>query len=61
MSDLFDHNLEGYSLYAEDAAFSAWRGSSPQDPPDFARVDVRIVPIDRPDHNERQSVALTEY
>jgi hypothetical protein len=61
MSDLFDHNLEGYSLYAEDAAFSAWRGSSPQDPPGFARVDVRIVPIDRPDHNERQSVALTEY
>jgi hypothetical protein len=61
MSDLLEHDPQGYSLYAEGAAFSAWRASSPQGPPDFARVDVRIVPIDRPDHAARQNVALTEF
>lgn len=61
MSDLLEHDPQGYSLYAEGAAFDAWRTSSPQGPPNLARVDVRIVPIDRPDHAERQSVALTEF
>ncbi len=61
MSDLLEHDPQGYSLHAEGAAFSAWRASSPQGPRDFARVDVRIVPIDRPDHAERQSVALAEF
>ena len=61
ISDLLEHDPQGFSLYAENAAFTAWRAAYPQGPPDLARVDVRIVPIDRPDHAERQAVALTQF
>lgn len=61
ISDLLEHDPEGFSLYSEHANFAGWRAVSPQGPPDFARVDLRIVPIDRPDHAARQAVALAEF
>ena len=61
ISDLLEHDPEGFSLYAEVVDFAAWRASSPQGPPDLAQVDLRIVPIDRPDHAGRQAVAQAEF
>jgi hypothetical protein len=61
VSDLLEHDPEGFSLYAADADYARWRAASPSGPPDFARVDLRVVPIDRPDHGERQAAALEAF
>jgi hypothetical protein len=58
VSDLLEHDPQGFSLYVSDANYAAWRTGAPTGPPDLARVDMRIVPLDRPDHTERQSAAL---
>jgi hypothetical protein len=61
VSDLLEHDPEGFSLYVSDADYGAWRAQSPTGPPDLARVDLRIVPLDRPDHPQRQADALTRF
>jgi len=61
MSDLLEHDPEGFSLYVSDADYASWRAAAPAGAPDFARIDLRVVPIDRPDHAERQAVALARF
>ncbi|HEX8900910.1 hypothetical protein [Vitreimonas sp.] len=61
ISDLLEHDPPSFSLYNEPANYAAWRAASPQGPPDLERVDLRVVPLDRPDHAERQAIALTEF
>lgn len=61
VSDLLEHDPEGFSLYAPSASFAGWRAASPQGPPDLARVDIRIVPLDRPEHAALQSAALADF
>lgn len=61
VSDLLEHDPQGYSLYVSGANYAAWRERSPVGPPDFSGVDLRIVPIDRPDHAERQAAALERF
>lgn len=61
VSDLLEHDPEGFSLYVSDANYAAWRTASPSGPPDLARVDLRVVPIDRPDHAARQADALETF
>jgi hypothetical protein len=61
VSDLLEHNPQGFSLYVSDATYAAWRAMSANGPPDFARVDLRVVPIDRPDHAERQASAMETF
>lgn len=61
VSDLLEHNPQGFSLYVPDANYADWRASSPNGPPDLARVDLRVVPIDRPDHAERQAYASEHF
>ena len=61
VSDLLEHNPQGFSLYVSDANYAAWIASSPTGPPDFARVDLRVVPIDRPDNAERQAQAVERF
>jgi hypothetical protein len=61
VSDLLEHDPEGFSLYVSDANYGAWRTASPSGPPDLARVDLRVVPIDRPDHAARQAYALENF
>jgi hypothetical protein len=58
MSDLLEHDPGGFSLYAEDATYALWRAGDPTGPADFANIDVRIAPLDRPDHAARQATAL---
>jgi len=61
MSDLLEHNPQGFSLYVPDANYAGWRSASPNGPPDLARVDLRVVPIDRPDNAERQTAAMEQF
>lgn len=61
MSDLLEHNPQGFSLYVPDANYAEWRATSPNGAPDFARVDLRVVPIDRPDNAERQAAAMEQF
>ncbi len=61
VSDLLEHDPRGFSLYAEDATFAAWRSSTPFGPPDLAAVDIRVVPLDRPDVAARQAFALQQF
>ena len=61
VSDLLEHNPQGFSLYVPDANYAQWQAASPSGPPDLARVDLRIVPIDRPDHAERQAYAADQF
>ncbi len=61
VSDLLEHNPQGFSLYVPDANYSAWVASTPNGPPDFARVDLRVVPIDRPDNATQQAQAIEAF
>ena len=61
VSDLLEHNPNGFSLYVSNADYSMWRTLSPQGAPDLARVDVRLVPVDRPDHAGQQSSAMERF
>jgi hypothetical protein len=61
MSDLLEHNPQGFSLYVPEANYAAWRAASPSEAPDLTRVDLRVVPIDRPDNAERQAHAMEQF
>lgn len=61
VSDLLEHNPQGFSLYVPEANYAAWRASAATGPPDFARVDLRVIPIDRPDSAEDQVRAIEDF
>jgi hypothetical protein len=61
VSDLLEHDPQGFSLYVSDADYAAWRQQSTAGPPDLAQVEVRVVPLDRPDDAERQIAALERF
>ncbi len=61
VSDLLEHDPEGFSLYVSTSNYSSWRAQAANDPPDFAHVDLRIVPLDRPDHAAEQTAALEQF
>jgi hypothetical protein len=53
--------MPGFLPYVSEANYVAWQAQAPNGTPDLARVDLRIVPLDRPDHAERQAFALTQF
>lgn len=61
VSDLLEHDPQGFSLYVSGTNYAAWRTGAASGPPDLARVDLRIVPLDRPDHAARQTAALQTF
>lgn len=61
VSDLLEHDPQGFSLYAESATYAAWRAASPNEPPDLSRIDLRVVPLDRPDYAALQANALDHF
>ena len=61
VSDLLEHDPDGFSLYVSGANYADWRAQTPSGPPDFSRIDLRIVPLDRPDHAARQAAALQRF
>ncbi|GAM97651.1 hypothetical protein U91I_01278 [alpha proteobacterium U9-1i] len=61
VSDLLEYEPGGFSLYVEGADYTAWAAQAPMGPADFSAIDVRIAPLDRPDHAERQAAALQQF
>lgn len=61
ISDLLEHNPQGFSHYAASADYAAWRSQNTQNMPDFSAVSVRIAPLDRPEHAGRQAFALEHF
>jgi hypothetical protein len=61
VSDLLENEPGGFSLYVSGANYAAWRAQSHTDPPDLMRMDVRIVPLDRPDDAAQQAAARNEF
>lgn len=61
VSDLLEHDPDGFSLYVADANYSTWRAQAAYEAPDFSRVALRIVPLDRPEHAARQAAALEHF
>lgn len=62
VSDLLEHNPNGFSHYGEAIDYAAWRAADPAAAPaDLSRVALRVVPIDRPDHAARQARAREQF
>lgn len=58
ISDLLEHDPRGYSHYVSQPEYSGWAAVSPTGPPDLSGVEVRLVPLDRPEHAARQAEAM---
>lgn len=61
MSDMLEHDPEGFSLYARGAVYADWRAMGPNAPAELSLVDLRVVPIDRPEHAARQTEAMETF
>jgi hypothetical protein len=61
VSDLLEHDPSGFSLYVPFSEYSVWRMTSPAGPPDLSGVEVRVAPLDRPEHAARQAEALQRF
>ncbi len=61
VSDLLEHDAQSFSLYAPGADYAAWRAQSTTAPPDLTHVELRVVPLDRPDHAAAQAAALERF
>lgn len=55
VSDLLEHDSEGFSLYDSGADYETWAARDPQGPPDLSGVEVRVTAFNRPDHIARQA------
>ncbi len=61
VSDLLEHDPEGFSLYADGADYAGWRAAAPQGPPDFSDVEIRLTPLDRPEQAARQAASRDAF
>ena len=61
VSDLLEHNPQGFSLYVSAVDYAAWAARAPAGPPDLSAIDLRLVPLDRPDHGARQAAAMAHF
>ncbi|HVZ98836.1 MAG TPA: hypothetical protein VG841_00825 [Caulobacterales bacterium] len=61
VSDMLEHDPRGFSLYADGVAYAQWRAAPAHRPADFDNVDVRVAPLDRPEHAARQAEALASF
>jgi hypothetical protein len=61
VSDLLEHDPDGFSLYVSGANYAAWRAQTLGTPADLGGVDLRVVPLDRPEDEQRQRDALANF
>lgn len=61
VSDLLEHDPQGFSLYAEAVDYAAWRSDAAHTPAELTNIDVRLSPLDRPDFAARQQAAITRF
>jgi hypothetical protein len=59
VSDLLEHNVGAFSLYVVDADYSDW--ATAHTAPDLSDVDVRVAPLDRPEHAALQTAAVRNF
>jgi hypothetical protein len=58
---MLEHDPNGFSLYVEGANYAAWHAQTHAQPADLSGVELRIVPLDRPEEAQRQAHALTDF
>lgn len=61
VSDLLEFTPGGFSLYPEDATFTAWRTTAVIPPPDLDNISVRVVTLDRPANAAAQTRARNTF
>lgn len=61
VSDLLEHDPHGFSLYSAGANYAVWRQQTHAQPADLSGVDLRVVPLDRPDDARQQADALANF
>jgi hypothetical protein len=61
VSDLLEHDPQGFSLYHDGAALAGFLASRPDAVPDLSGVSVRIAAIDRPEAVVRQAAARRDF
>jgi hypothetical protein len=61
VSDLLEHDPHGFSLYVAGADYRGWLAQHAGGPPDLSSVDVRVAPLDRPDHAAAQAAARENF
>ncbi len=61
VSDLMEHDPDGFSLYARAVDYSRWNTGDPNGPADLSDIDLRIAMLDRPDIAERQADARDHF
>ena len=61
VSDMLENDPNGFSLYVSGANYAAWRTQTHAEPADLSNVDLRIVPLDRPNDAQHQTDALANF
>ncbi len=61
VSDLMEHEPDGFSLYAAGADYARWRAIDSRGPADFTGVEVRVAALDRPDLAALQTAAVDKF
>src|SRR5689334_17983038 len=61
VSDMLAHAPHGFSLYAPGATYATWREQTHGQPADLGGVDLRVVPLDRPEDAQHQTDALASF
>lgn len=61
VSDLLEHDPNGFSLYVSEANFSDWDAQDGVDAPDFSGLAVRLAPLDRPEQASLQANAVDNF
>lgn len=61
ISDLLEHDPEGFSLYVSGANFSDWDAREGAEAPDFSSLALRVAPLDRPEQAALQRDAVDNF
>ena len=61
VSNFLEHQIDGFSLYVDDASFDVWRQEGASGIADLSGVEVRLSPLDRPDFEILQGNALESF
>lgn len=61
VSDLLEHDPDGFTLYTDDVTYSQWRMRAPSGPADLSDIALRVAMLDRPDLAQRQADARGRF
>jgi hypothetical protein len=61
ISDRLQHDPHGFSLYASGQTYESHRANAANVTPDLTNISVRVIVLDRPQHDERQAAARDQF